>query len=99
MAQYESLELKENKNKTCKNLIYISLISTFRDRPHIVQTPSILMPFVDNFTCFLVNGMIQSMLEPHLRQLGANVDQIGTVFLVQGCTYMVSAIVSGLVSS
>ena len=27
------------------------------------------MPFIDNFICFAGNGMIESMLEPHLKSI------------------------------
>ena len=63
-----------------------------------MQTPSILMPFVDNFVCFFGNGMIVSMLEPHLNSVGATVNQVGIVFLVQGGVFMVATFAAGIVS-
>jgi len=31
------------------------------------QSPSIVFPFVDSFICYSGNGMIESMLEPYLK--------------------------------
>ena len=33
----------------------------------LFQSPAISLPFLDNFICFCGNGMIESMLEPHLK--------------------------------
>ena len=39
----------------------------------IFLSPSMLPPYLDNFFCFCGNGMIESMLEPHLKDsAGAN---------------------------
>ena len=57
-----------------------------------------LMPFVDNFVCFFGNGMIVSMLEPHLNSVGATINQVGIVFLVQGGVFMVATFAAGVVS-
>ena len=56
------------------------------------------MPFIDNFICFFGNGMIVSMLEPHLSSVGATVNQVGVVFLVQGGVFMVGTFAAGIVS-
>ena len=55
------------------------------------------MPFVDNFVCFFGNGMIISMLEPHLNSAGATVNQVGVVFLVQGGVFMFATFAAGIV--
>jgi hypothetical protein len=55
------------------------------------------MPFVDNFVCFFGNGMIVSMLEPHLNSVGATVNQVGIVFLVQGGVFMFATFAAGIV--
>ena len=56
------------------------------------------MPFVDNFICFCGNGMIESMLEPHLKDAGATQSQVGLTFLILGGVYMVTTPISGFVS-
>ena len=56
------------------------------------------MPFIDCFVCFFGNGMIVSMLEPHLNSVGATITQVGLVFLVQGGVFMVATFVAGIVS-
>ena len=56
------------------------------------------MPFIDNFICFCGNGMITSMLEPHLKSAGSTQSQVGTTFLILGGVYMISTPLSGFVS-
>ena len=57
------------------------------------------MPFVDNFICFCGNGMIEAMLEPHLKSAaGATQTQVGMSFLILGALYMVSTPLAGYVS-
>ena len=41
--------------------------------------------------------MIVSMLEPHLSSVGATVNQVGVVFLVQGGIFMVGTFAAGVV--
>ena len=57
------------------------------------------MPFVDNLCTFFCNGMIVSMLEPHLVAAGADTNDVGITFLVFGATFMVSTPLAGLVSN
>jgi hypothetical protein len=64
----------------------------------ILQHPSIFMPFVDNLCCFVCNGMITSMLEPHLASVGATTNDVGVTFLVLGAVFMVSTPLAGMVS-
>jgi hypothetical protein len=45
------------------------------------QSPSISLPFLDNFVCFCGNGMIESMLEPHLKE-EAGASQVCIPFVV-----------------
>ncbi len=64
----------------------------------VFQHPSIFMPFVDNFICFCGNGMIEAMLEPHLKEAaGATQTQVGNSFLTLGALYMVSTPIAGYV--
>ena len=58
----------------------------------------ISLPFVDNFFCACGNGMIESMLEPHLKSAaGADQMQIGITFLILGGFYMATTPVVGYV--
>ena len=56
-----------------------------------------MMPFVDLFAGLCGVGMIESMLEPHLRETGASTLTIGLSFLGFGCCYMIGNIVFGRV--
>ena len=56
------------------------------------------MPFLDNFICFCGNGMIESMLEPHLKDsAGANQTEVGLTFLILGGVYMATTPITGYV--
>ena len=44
-------------------------------------------------------GMIESMLEPHLIEAGANHNQVGLAFFISGLVFMVSAPIIGYVSN
>jgi len=64
----------------------------------IAKSPSILLPYLDNFFCFCGNGMIESMLEPHLkRKAGATQADVGVTFLILGGVYMLSSPIGGLI--
>ena len=61
------------------------------------------MDFLDqvkSFRCnFFGNGMIESMLEPHLREdANATQNEIGITFLILGGVYMVASPIMGFVS-
>ena len=56
------------------------------------------MPFIDLFAGLCGNGMLESMLEPHLRETGASTLDVGLSFLVFGCCYMVGNMFFGQVS-
>jgi len=54
-----------------------------------LQYPSIFMPFIDNFICFCGDGMIESMLEPHMKdEAGSSQIDVGVAFLILGGLYM-----------
>jgi hypothetical protein len=55
------------------------------------------MPFLDLLVCFFGNGMIASMLEPHLAEAGADPTQVGLTFLIFGAVFMVSTPLAGFV--
>ena len=57
------------------------------------------MPFIDNLVCFCGNGMIESMLEPHLKDAaGATQTDVGLTFLILGGVYMATTPITGYVS-
>ena len=63
----------------------------------IFQYPAIFMPFIDNFICFCGNGMVEAMLEPHLKDAGATQTQVGLSFLISGALYMCTTPLAGYV--
>jgi len=58
---------------------------------------SIFLPIVDNFLCYFGTGAIESMLEPHIRSIGATQFQVGLTFAIYGGIYVVSALLSGYI--
>ena len=54
-----------------------------------------LLPFLDLFAALCGNGMLESMLEPHLKYAGAGTVQVGVSFLVFGCCYMLGNVLFG----
>ena len=64
------------------------------------QSPLFFLPFLDIFVCFFGNGMIEAMLEPHLKDnANASQNEIGVTFLILGGVYMVASPIFGFVSS
>ena len=63
----------------------------------IISSPALLFPFVDLFSALCGNGMLESMLEPHLRETGASTIDIGVSFLVFGCCYSIGNMLFGSV--
>ena len=62
------------------------------------QHPSIFMPFIDNFICFCGDGMIESMLEPHMKSAaGSSQYDVGIAFLILGGLYMSCSLIAGVV--
>jgi len=55
------------------------------------------MPFIDNFTCLFVYGMISPIFTTHLRGTGASNNAVGVTFLVQGAIFIVTTPIVGLV--
>ena len=64
----------------------------------ILTNFSLIVPFLDLFAALCGNGMLESMLEPHLRQAGADTMQVGVSFRIFGCCYMVGNVLFGAVS-
>ena len=56
------------------------------------------MPFIDNFICFCGDGMIESMLEPHMKSAaGSSQNDVGIAFLILGALYMSMSLIAGVV--
>lgn len=56
---------------------------------------SLCLPFVDLFAALCGNGMLESMLEPHLKYAGASTVDVGVSFLIFGCCYMLGNLLFG----
>ena len=65
----------------------------------ILQSPALSFPFVDNALCFAGYGVVESFLEPHLKNSEAYATQteVGIVFLIVGAAYTVTTIPTGTV--
>ena len=77
--------------------IHIFLMSLYLRFKDVICHPSLMMPFIDLFAALCGNGMLESMLEPHLRETGASTLDVGLSFLVFGCCYMVGNMFFGQV--
>ncbi len=56
------------------------------------------VPFLDLLVYFFGYGMIVSMLEPHMADVGASPTQTGVTFLIFGTVYTISTPLFGIVS-
>ena len=65
----------------------------------IVTSLSLFLPFLDLFAALCGNGMLESMLEPHLKETGAGTVDTGISFLVFGCMYMFGNLLFGAVNN
>ena len=63
------------------------------------QSPSIMLPLMDNVLCWFGNGCILAMLEPHLAEIGADNRTISITFLLFGLVFALSTPITGIVSS
>ncbi len=64
----------------------------------LVKSPSILVPYLDNFVCLAGAGMIESMLDPYAKNVaGASQTDVGNIFLCLGAMYMVNTPITGYV--
>ena len=61
----------------------------------IFSSLTLLLPFLDLFAALCGNGMLESMLEPHLKYAGASTVDVGISFLVFGCCYMLGNVLFG----
>jgi hypothetical protein len=59
---------------------------------------SLILPFIDLFVALCGTGMLESMLEPHLKFAGASTVEVGVSFIVFGSCYMMSQMFIGAVS-
>ena len=82
---------------------HISLVANLKTRfifrmRTIVSSPALLFSFVDLFCALCGFGMLESMLEPHLRATGAKPIDVGVSFLLFGCCYMIGNMLFGVVN-
>ena len=56
-----------------------------------------LVPLIDVFVADFGFGMIDAMLEPHLRSIGASMADVGVVFLISGLAYCFGTLCTGQV--
>ena len=89
-------QVEINKGLGFSFILHQNLLNTqlFHSFP---QHSSIFLPIIDNLICFFGNGMIESMLEPHLRSVGATQTEVGLTFLILGGVYMVTTPIAGYV--
>ena len=65
----------------------------------IIQSPKICSSFVDNLICFMGTGMIEAMLEPHMKEkVNATQNEVGLAFAIYAVAYTVSGVGAGYVS-
>ena len=64
-----------------------------------IQSPKIFSSCVDNVICFMGTGMIESMLEPHMKE-NANASQtdVGLTFMIYALVYTVAGLSAGYVN-
>lgn len=64
----------------------------------VFRSGSILLPYLNNFLCICGSGMIESMLEPHMKNnAGADQVDVSNAFLIFGAFYMVFTPIIGYV--
>ena len=64
-----------------------------------MKNPQLMIPFLDLFAGLCGVGMIESMLEPHLRESGASTMGVGLSFLAFGFCHMAGAMLLGQVTT
>ncbi len=65
----------------------------------VVKRPLLMVPFLDALTCFTADGMVEAMLEPHLKnEAHASQGQVAVTFLILGSTYAFAFPLAGFVS-
>ena len=65
----------------------------------IMQSPKICSSFVDNLICFMGTGMIEAMLEPHMKEkVNATQNEVGLAFAIYAVAYTVAGVGAGYVS-
>ena len=65
----------------------------------VFSNVALFLPFLDLFAALCGNGMLESMLEPHLKHAGASAIDVGISFLAFGCCYMIGNLIFGVVIS
>jgi len=62
------------------------------------QTPELFLPYLDVFTCYIGNGMTESLMEPHLKkEAGASQSEVAFAFAVLAGSYLVTMFTMGFV--
>ena len=69
-----------------------------KEQSYLLQSPTIFLPFFDNFCCFFGNGFLEAMLQPHIEAAGGTVTQGGIAFFMQGFIFMIGMVICGYVS-
>ena len=64
----------------------------------IVSNPSIFIPFVHLFAFLCGNGMLEAMLESHIKAHGGETYEVGRAFMIFGGCYAAGNCVFGWVS-
>ena len=65
---------------------------------HILKEFTLVLPFIDNFLNYASYGLIEAMLEPHMRNsLHCSQRDVSYAFLISGVVYFVVAPITGLV--
>ncbi|XP_059097668.1 MFS-type transporter SLC18B1-like [Tigriopus californicus] len=78
---------QETKDDTKPSLTIKNVVTSFR----------LSLPFLDNFIIYCGNGMVDSMLQPHMRKSAAQATQfqVSMAFLLMAAFYMLSTPVVG----
>ena len=76
---------------------YVNFFAFF---DHATQSMQLLLPLFDNFIALNGTGILESMLEPHMKNTaGASQSEVGMAFLIFGGSFLVSSLVAGCVSA
>ncbi len=63
----------------------------------VSRHPSILLPFLDNLTCFFGNGLVVALMSPHLIRAGANQAEVAFAYVCFGAAFATGAVLAGKV--
>ncbi len=63
----------------------------------VSRHPSVLLPFLDNLTCFFGNGLVVALMSPHLIRAGANQAEVAFAYVCFGAAFATGAVLAGKV--